>query len=404
MLDFILNEWLVGFGVPILISVGFALVGDEFKEYKAARWCFCISAAWIYGKVLMWSMTESEFRIRAIVVFLVFGIVGVGLMEVIRLSSRREKSQAKQETSGTTESAAPLASAPPNSSQPSVESAKEELSKPSQSATTVPTKVHEPPIERTAKFTVMIPYDTTPGAFPVPTNENSSDPLSKRYSEFYWMGVNGTIPQALRETASVRGTINIDKPTPVSFADSSDFLARLLQYDIFHNIDSLQHDSMTLTIGAPTEANAGVDPPDAERYSYEKLFKELENNPFYRPFLHRPSGDDMSWKVKPSKFPKGIQITFPTDSTDKPDKYLVRFYRPQYYKADFIVEAFMGTKFGELPKNFESKNASMVMQWSFIVKMHYRIEHPDDEEFNPSVYAQWLDALYDGLKKRLASD
>lgn len=124
MLDFIFNEWLVGFGVPIVITVGFALVGDEFKEYKAARWCFCISAAWMYGKVLMWSLSLSEFRVRAIVVFLVFGIVGVGLMEVLRLTNRREREQAK-ETTGTINTTAPLAS---KSSSPTVD-AKDKIAK-----------------------------------------------------------------------------------------------------------------------------------------------------------------------------------------------------------------------------------------------------------------------------------
>src|SRR6202034_2759235 len=87
--------------------------------------------------------------------------------------------------------------------------------------------VHQPPIERVAKFTVMVPYDTTPGASPVPLNENLNDPLSSRYSEFYWMAFNGTIPQAIRETKDT-GQITVNS-TSVSLNDSIDFLARLLQ-------------------------------------------------------------------------------------------------------------------------------------------------------------------------------
>jgi len=36
--------------------------------------------------------------------------------------------------------------------------------------------------------------------------------------------------------------------------------------------------------------------------------------------------------------------------------------------------------------------------------MHYRIEQSNNDEFNPGVHAQWLDAQDEGLKKRLGSD
>jgi hypothetical protein len=92
VLDSILNEWVVGFGVPILVSLGIGMLADEFKEYKAARWCFWVSAVWLWGKILMWSIFSSEvFLIRAVSVFLVCGVVGIGLMESLRLTSKRER-------------------------------------------------------------------------------------------------------------------------------------------------------------------------------------------------------------------------------------------------------------------------------------------------------------------------
>jgi hypothetical protein len=47
---------------------------------------------------------------------------------------------------------------------------------------------------------------------------------------------------------------------------------------------------------------------------------------------------------------------------------------------------------------------STTMEWTYFVTMHYRIEHPKDEAFNPNLYAQWLDAIYDGLHKRMVVD
>jgi Leucine-rich repeat (LRR) protein len=94
VLDAVFNEFAVGFGVPILIGLGTWLTSDEFKEYKAARCFFWISAIWTYGKVLMWSGSSSYgFWTRAAIVFFVCGIIGVALTEALRLTTKRERSE-----------------------------------------------------------------------------------------------------------------------------------------------------------------------------------------------------------------------------------------------------------------------------------------------------------------------
>jgi hypothetical protein len=91
VLGLIFNEWLVGFGVPILVGIGLTLVSDEFKKFQAARMCFIIATVWVYGRVLMWSVfTSQSFYARAFVTFLAFGIVGVILTEGLRAASQRE--------------------------------------------------------------------------------------------------------------------------------------------------------------------------------------------------------------------------------------------------------------------------------------------------------------------------
>src|SRR2546430_10520825 len=94
VLDLLFNEWLVGFGVPILIGAGFTLLADEFKEFKAAKTCFIIAAAWAYVKVIMWGLTTPEsFKIRVLVFAVVGAVVTVGLGEALRLTSRRQAAQ-----------------------------------------------------------------------------------------------------------------------------------------------------------------------------------------------------------------------------------------------------------------------------------------------------------------------
>jgi len=268
---------------------------------------------------------------------------------------------------------------------------------PSNASPSPVSKTRESPIERTAKFTVMVPFDTAPNTFPIPADDNPDDPLFYTYTELHSLAMNGTMPEAARESA---GPVTWNS-RPISMEEAPTFLGRLLQYYIFRSIDSLQHNSITSYVGYPAEANAGIEPPDAEVYPYKNLSRELADNAFFRPFLNRRCGDDMTWKMTPSKMPKGMEIKF---ITQKPDKYLVRFQRPAYFKADFVVQHFLGTGVGQIPKHFASKSAGTIMQWAFVVTMKYRIEHPDDDEFNPGNYAQWLDALYDGLHKKLEID
>ena len=91
ILDYIFDWLPLGLGVSVLIGVGFAMLADEFKAFTAARICFYLAAIWVCGKVLVWGyLTSDRFYIRGIFTFLIFGIVGVALLESLRLTSRRE--------------------------------------------------------------------------------------------------------------------------------------------------------------------------------------------------------------------------------------------------------------------------------------------------------------------------
>ncbi len=97
VLDWLFDWPIVGFAVPILIGAGFTLLADEFKEFRGARGCFYLAAAWICGKALMWSWsTQDRFVVKALIGFFVFGTVGVALIGVLHLTRRREKPVARE--------------------------------------------------------------------------------------------------------------------------------------------------------------------------------------------------------------------------------------------------------------------------------------------------------------------
>src|SRR5689334_2462131 len=91
VLDYIFGWEVFSFGVGILLVAGSLLVADEFKEFTAARVCFALTAVWIVGKMFMWCyLTNDSFYTRALVTFVVVGLVGVGASEGMRLIGERE--------------------------------------------------------------------------------------------------------------------------------------------------------------------------------------------------------------------------------------------------------------------------------------------------------------------------
>jgi pimeloyl-ACP methyl ester carboxylesterase len=197
-----------------------------------------------------------------------------------------------------------------------------------------------PPIEKTLRFSVMVPFDTDPNSMPIPLDENPDDPLFRTYMELQGLASYGTIPDSARNTKET-GQITW-KAKSVSQADAPEFFGRLLQYYVLRSIDSLQKDTLTVAVGYPASARAGIKPPDAIPYRDEDLFRQLADNPFFQPFKYRTSGDAMVWKIKPISMPKGTRITL-IENGEKLRKYIVRLERPGYFRIDYLIESPFGT-------------------------------------------------------------
>jgi hypothetical protein len=139
VLEIVFNDWF-GLCVPILIGAGFTLPADEYKEYRAARVCFWAAAAWVWGKALMWSVFSSQgFGIRAVAVFFICGILGDGLMESLRLTTRRE-----QQTSQAAEVPKVVASQTETKLQPQSEATPNSDFQPNQQARQTNLNTHNP--------------------------------------------------------------------------------------------------------------------------------------------------------------------------------------------------------------------------------------------------------------------
>jgi hypothetical protein len=241
----------------------------------------------------------------------------------------------------------------------------------------------------------LIPFDTAPDSAAVPYDDNPDDPMFQTYDKLASLAMFGTIPDSARESRET-GQITW-KGNPVSMNEAPVFLGRLLQYYILDSLDDLQHNSLTTYVGRPATAKAGIEPPDAELYPDGQLSHMLADNKFYKPFLYKPN-----FGVSRMKLPKGTAVKF-MEEGKPPERFIVQFDRPKYFNVQFVVETFVGTGVGNVPKDFHTSHLATTMQWTFFVTMHYSIEHhPEDNTFVPEIYARWLDALYDGLANKLS--
>src|SRR5258707_2583352 len=91
LLEFAFGWEVLSLSVSIFLFAGGILV-SEFKRYSAAQACFYVVALLICGKVIMWSVRAPEnFYLRSFVVFVVCGLVAVGVAETSRLISRKAR-------------------------------------------------------------------------------------------------------------------------------------------------------------------------------------------------------------------------------------------------------------------------------------------------------------------------
>jgi hypothetical protein len=98
----IFDDFIFGIGVPLCVGAGFTMLADEFKKFIAAKMFFFTALIWTCGRIFMWSVfTNERLLVRATVTFLVFGVIGVGFAEAMRLTNHlaSKKDDSGQEAS-----------------------------------------------------------------------------------------------------------------------------------------------------------------------------------------------------------------------------------------------------------------------------------------------------------------
>lgn len=403
ILDLLFGEFAVGTGVTLLIGAGFTLLADEFKKFGAAKVCFYAAVAWTYGKVLMWGyFTHESFYIRAMAVFLVFGLVGVGLVEALRLTDHRKASlgqSSKSEPSKT----APIEQKSSGANSPNIvgngnivgntviihpEAPRKETAMP---------KVH--PLIKQEAFSTLVPFITEESMgmlsrARIPDDSNFNDPLHLMYSEIGGISHISLTPEVDKQSGALK------VPT-LTDADMRNFLGRVLQYYILSSISKMQH-TITYSSGNTREGSTStttspVIVPDETEYPRSDLDKLLATAkiPIW-------PGELLEWKTYQLKVPKGTTVSFSEASEGEKIFYGVRFIRTPDFRLDFKIEpAYRNQGPRTFPKYFvplEPNRIKDAYTYIFVVSLNFQW---NGDRADGEAYVEWARELFSGLRKKL---
>jgi hypothetical protein len=91
LLKYVYNDLVFGTVTAIFIAGGFGLPTSDFKQFAAAKFCWCALGLYLSGRVIMWlTSTSTEWITRLVVAFLAFGVIGVVCSEAVRAVTMRE--------------------------------------------------------------------------------------------------------------------------------------------------------------------------------------------------------------------------------------------------------------------------------------------------------------------------
>jgi hypothetical protein len=262
-----------------------------------------------------------------------------------------------------------------------------------------------PPLKKVDKFATVVPFDASNKNMPVPMNINYNDPKARFYGDL--LGLAGR-PAKQQDGTAWPVERNFNSPDAAGV-----FIGRLLQFYVFRSIDELQRDSegiqWTAEQGSKPIVRVGIVPPDSTPYPTKVLLAELSKSEFLR------AGDRMLWeRSRPVSLPKHTKLSLiehPSSPTTGVAQYIVRLERPGYLSLDFKVTQTLGpitvggVSGASVPKGFQpTPGGAPIVGYPFIVTMTYEIHRIKDGEFQTEDYAKWADALFAGLKQKMAYD
>lgn len=409
----VLLKWeVLGWIVAALPTVaGLLLV---FDQYIGANICFMLTAAFLLAKVVHVAVIANDAAWhRLLFTFVLFGIIGVGVVETIRGVNRWAHKHRTEATETQAQGAKPgvLSQAERESTELRQSPDGTPEPKPFKPGGDVARKLEElardlrQPIIRHVTASIVIPFVANQFRAEIPFNTNFNAPLNDTYSELSSIASLSLLPKYNQQTNAVENVTLDDEMT-------AEFISHCLEYYILREIDEMQTSRASVNYaidangkrkGMTVNPSDNIAVPDPENYpakNLDALWSKLG-----LAFGVNAGSRDWMWYEEHGgsalRVPTGTKISV-SSSTDKDTKatvYILHLGR-QDYSMDFVIHK-TSRSVGTLPPGFElspSREVLQVLSYTFDVDMKFTWKG-DHSVSDP--YVAWADGLFAGLHKRL---
>ncbi len=378
------TSWVVG--IAISCAIGILALND----FRLAKFFFLIAAADATGGTIM-SISRSGLNVwwQGVLVFAAGGCICLFLFVSIRyVDSKKERGIVNSPLQDQIVHSDGVARDAKNV----LPQTGPELKHPA-----ISTPIAAQPEVKTRRFATLVPIVPTWSNSPIPFDTNLQDPHQEFYSDLLSLA-------GRPEKRPVDWLPYKDRHLEADAGSS--FAIRLVQYYIFKSIYRLHRGTSggtKITVGkgvTPIEIEP-ILPPDATPYANEKILHMLSDNEFLRPM------DKMLWTSDSRRLqvPKGTDVSFVEEPAIPGQGRMlicrVRFERPSFYKLDFDVSSGVGAN-GMMPAGYDPQTVPGATTWTVTVTMRSEIQKRTDEGFQPDLYTAWVNALFDGLRKKMA--
>jgi len=216
------------------------------------------------------------------------------------------------------------------------------------------------------------------------------------------MDLHSLVPFPFRITDHGPEKIEIQKPGDEDGRQS--FCAELLQYYLLQSVQSLQQGRILRLTVAKTSILTSTPLPfrltKTSDLGYGQLLPVVAHNRF-------STGDEQKrwWELTAFPLPRDtrVDLIHKAASQNNPEQFIVRFFKPHYFKIDLTVQSVGFSDIGVFPKGVtfhEAYKDKKIRTYHVQVLMSATFERISASSKDTEEYKQWTNWLFDNLQQK----
>jgi hypothetical protein len=251
-------------------------------------------------------------------------------------------------------------------------------------------------LARMKAFSTIIPFAVDRFRAGIPYDTSRTDPLLRTYTDLAAISELPTEPYYDKDEKLITPKISDD--------DMEALVGHIMQYYILRTVNEIQNPVTFETYdqgkGLSATTNPPISVPNGQEYPNEKLFKLFEKLKLR--FSSDSGANDRIWKTFKMKIPSGTKIDFVEVAESGKTNYIVRFERMPDLVLDFRIEPIQRNRGqGTFPEHFATFRPEEIQEaYSYVLVLHTDLKWTGERSVGQD-YAEWVDGLEAGLRKKL---